>query len=228
MATAIWAAGASLLGVVIGGCLSLLVQWRADRSASLRYEATIRESRRVEKLTYLINFLEISQEAERLAVSQHRPSRADPEWAERIVATLDQLWKKLRAVQLLCPDSVRDEAYDYTWRIHAVLREGLGDKSNDWQIHAVPGEKPGDKSKSWRTCATLEEAIGDKSVAKFLHDGRHELIGVARKDLGPVDVEQTMGLTAPPGDNVPVVTDSSQSEETPPPPRPPDRRRADP
>lgn len=163
MATAIWAAGASLLGVLIGGWLSLLAQGRADRSASRRFAATIREGRRVERVIHLINFLETSQEAERLAVSQHRHSRTGPEWAERIDAILDQLWARLRAVQLLCPLRVRKAAREYTWRIHRVLRE------------------------------ELKEVPGGKSVAEFLHDGREELLEAARHDLDRVDVEGTMG-----------------------------------
>ncbi len=136
MANTIWAAAASLLGVLIGGALSVLAQGRADRSAARRFAATIREDRRVEKVTHLIDFLETVQEAERLAVSQRRLNRGGAKLTERIDAQLDRLWVKLRAVQLLCPRDVGKAAHDYAWQIHMALRQGTGGQQVAESLHS--------------------------------------------------------------------------------------------
>ena len=131
-----WVTVTSLVGVVIGGMLSVITQRLTERSATHRFEATILEGRRRERLTHLINFIETAQEAERLAVSRHRHRPKRAEWAERTDAILDQLWVKLRAVQLLCPSEVSKAAHTLAWDLHRVLREGPGNQSVAEFLHS--------------------------------------------------------------------------------------------
>lgn len=102
MVSTIWVAVTSLVGVVIGGALSLLSQRLTERSASRRHAATILEGRRTERLAKLMDFIETAQEVERLAIAQHQHNASGDIFMERTEAALDQLWVRLRAVQLLC------------------------------------------------------------------------------------------------------------------------------
>ncbi len=126
MVNTIWVAVTSLAGVVIGGMLSLFTQHVVSRSADRRQAAAVMEGRRGERLAHLIAFIDTAQEAERLAVSRHRYRARGAVWNRRVDAALDQLWVRLRAVQLLCPGEVGEAAHALAWQVHTVLREGAG------------------------------------------------------------------------------------------------------
>ena len=110
MVSSIWVTVTSLVGVVVGGALSMFSQRFAERSAARRHAATILEGRRGERLAHLVAFIEIAQQAERLATSVHQHNAAGDIVVERTEATLDELWVRLRAVQLVCPSEVGDAA----------------------------------------------------------------------------------------------------------------------
>jgi hypothetical protein len=129
MVSMIWATITSLLGVVIGGTLSLSSQRFAERSASRRHAVTILEGRRTERLARLIDFIQVAQEVERLAISLHQHNASGVEFMERTEAALDRLWVSLRAVQILCPGEVSEAARTLAGKAHTVIRQGPGDQS---------------------------------------------------------------------------------------------------
>lgn len=96
----------------------------AERSAARRHAATLLEGRRGERLAHLIAFIEVAQQAERLATSVHQHNAAGDVVAERTEATLDELWIRLRAVQLTCPSEVGDAARALAVKTHEVVRYG--------------------------------------------------------------------------------------------------------
>jgi hypothetical protein len=127
MVSTVWVTVTSLLGVIIGGTLSLLTQRLAERSAARRHTAEILEGRRAERLAKIIAFIETAQEAERVAISLHTHSASGDAWVKRREAVLDQLWIRVRAVQLLCSDDVSEAAHALAGKLHTVVREGSGD-----------------------------------------------------------------------------------------------------
>jgi hypothetical protein len=129
MVSSIWVTAISLVGVVIGGALSMFSQRFAERSAADRHKATIYEGRRGERLSYLIAFIGTAQQAERLAINVHQHGATGDMVVERTEATLDDLWVRLRAVQLICPSEVSDAAYALAVNVHNVVRQGPGDQS---------------------------------------------------------------------------------------------------
>lgn len=129
MANTILVTVGSLVGVLLGGSLSLVTQRIVEKSAVQRHAASIMEGRRGERLTHLINFIETAQEAERLAIAMHKHGAGGDAVGERVESLLDQLWRRLRAVQLLCPADVSEAARDLAGDVHEVVREGPGDQS---------------------------------------------------------------------------------------------------
>lgn len=129
MVSSIWVTVTSLVGVVVGGALSTFSQRFAERSAARRHAATILEGRRGERLAHLVAFIEIAQQAERLATSVHQHNAAGDMVVERRETTLDELWVRLRAVQLVCPSEVSDAAHTLAVKTHTVVRDGPGTQS---------------------------------------------------------------------------------------------------
>jgi len=122
-----WAAFSTLLGALLGGGISLATQRATERAAAKRHSETLRESRRPERLTHVVAFLEIAQDMERVAKRIHHGGRGDVE--ARADAALDQLWIKLRPVQLLCSEEVAIAAHALAVQTHLAVRKGSGDLS---------------------------------------------------------------------------------------------------
>jgi hypothetical protein len=129
MVSTIWVTITSLIGVVIGGALSLFSQYFVERSAARRHAATILEGRRAERLAELIAFIKAAQKVERLATALHQHNASGDTFIERTEAALDELWVRLRAVQLLSPSEVSEAARALAIQAHAVVRQGPGDQS---------------------------------------------------------------------------------------------------
>jgi hypothetical protein len=129
MSNAILVTVGSLVGVLLGGALSLVTQRAVEHSASRRHTASIMEGRRGERLAYLIAFIETAQEAERLAIGMYEHGAHGEAVGERAEELLDQLWIKLRAVQLVCPAEVSEAARDLAGMAHCVVRDGPGDQT---------------------------------------------------------------------------------------------------
>jgi hypothetical protein len=119
----------SLIGVLVGGALSLVAQRSVEKSAARRHAASIMEGRRGERLAHLIAFIETAQEAERLAIAVHKHGAGGDAVEEQTEALLNQLWTRLRAVQLICPAEVSEAARDLAGDVHDVVRQGPGDQS---------------------------------------------------------------------------------------------------
>lgn len=85
MAGQVWVSLISLGGIVLGGVLSYLVQYRtqqsAERAEQERQWLSLSETRRAERLALLERFIEVSAEAERCAYT--RPS----EWEDTDTGT---------------------------------------------------------------------------------------------------------------------------------------------
>src|SRR4051812_992249 len=124
MTNSMWAALGALLGALIGGGISLTTQRASESAAAKRHAETLREARRPERLTHLVAFLQIAQEVERVAKYIHHDGRTD--LRERADAILDELWIKLRPVQMLCSKEVATTAHALAVRTHVALREGSG------------------------------------------------------------------------------------------------------
>ena len=120
----------SLLGVLLGGSLSLVAQRSVERSAARRDVTSIMEGRRAERLGHLTAFIEAAQEAERLAIAIHKHGAGGEAVGERTEALLDRLWMRLRAVQLICPAEVSDAARDLAGKAHDLVREGPTDQQS--------------------------------------------------------------------------------------------------
>ena len=129
MANTILVTVGSLLGVLLGGALSLFAQRSVEKSAARRHAASIMEGRRGERLSHLVAFIEAAQEAERLAIALHKHGASGEAIDERAEALLDQLWTRLRAVQLICPAEVSEAARDLAGETHDVVRQGSGEQS---------------------------------------------------------------------------------------------------
>jgi hypothetical protein len=128
MSSTAWVAITSLLGVLVGGAISLFTQRLTERSASIRHTAMILEGRRSERLLHLNTFIEAAQEAERLALRLYGPNKKRVP-KDQMDLILDQLWVKLRAVQLLCPDEISQAARELAGRAHTAVRHGVKDQS---------------------------------------------------------------------------------------------------
>ena len=119
------------------GTLSLFSQRVVERSAVRRHAATLLEGRRQERLAHLIAFIETAQEAERLAINLHKHNASGDTWVDRTDATLDRLWVRLRAVQLLCPSEVSEAARALAGQAH----EGRQARARRSICHNLPAPK---------------------------------------------------------------------------------------
>lgn len=129
MVSTVWVTVTSLVGVVIGGGLSLASQRLTERAASRRQAATILEGRRGERLAHLIAFIQAAQEVERVAIGLHHHQASGDAFMERTEAALNQLWVTLRAVQMLCSTEVSQAARTLAGDSHRAVREGPGDQT---------------------------------------------------------------------------------------------------
>jgi hypothetical protein len=127
MVSTVWVTVTSLLGVLIGGGLSLLSQRLTEQSAGRRHTAEILEGRRAERLAKITAFIETAQEAERVAIGLHTHGASGDAWLTRREYVLDQLWMRVRAVQLVCSEDVSEAAHALAVTLHTVVREGPGD-----------------------------------------------------------------------------------------------------
>lgn len=129
MANTILVTIGSLVGVLVGGALSLVAQRSVEKSAARRHAASIMEGRRGERLAHLLAFIEAAQEAERLAIAVYKHGAGGDAVAEQTEALLNQLWTRVRAVQLTCSADVSDAARELAGDVHDVVRQGPGDQS---------------------------------------------------------------------------------------------------
>ncbi|WP_328401170.1 hypothetical protein OHS70_26325 [Streptomyces sp. NBC_00390] len=126
-----WTTIAPLIGVVLGGLMSLLAQHSVGR-ASERAEARrsvreLAEARRNERLTHLIDFLSAVQEAERVAVDRYHHNMTDEQWQERARQIIDRVWVTQKTIHVLCASEVNDAARGLAFAVQKVIRDGPDD-----------------------------------------------------------------------------------------------------
>jgi hypothetical protein len=118
-----------LLGVVLGGALAFGAQWVGHRM-ELRMQRSVRhEARRAERLTHLLAFLAVAQEAERAATERHLKGVDSDKWQQKAEALQDRLWAAQKTLHMLCAPDVAQPAHTLAHAVHHLLWQGAGDQS---------------------------------------------------------------------------------------------------
>ncbi|MEU7607039.1 hypothetical protein [Streptomyces sp. NPDC041003] len=126
-----WTTLAPLIGVLLGGLMSMLAQRSAgralERGEARRSVRELAEARRNERLTHLIAFLSAVQEAERVAVDRYQHNLADEQWQARARQVLDRVWVTQKTIHVLCASEVSEAARSLAWAVQEVIRKGPED-----------------------------------------------------------------------------------------------------
>lgn len=127
-----WTTLAPLIGVVLGGLMSLLAQisvGRASERTELRRSVRDRaEARRSERLAHLIEFLSVVQEAERVAVDRYHHNLADEQWQARAREILDRMWVTQKTIHMLCASEINEAARGLAFAVQRLIRNGPDDR----------------------------------------------------------------------------------------------------
>ncbi|WUD77671.1 hypothetical protein OG937_41185 [Streptomyces sp. NBC_00510] len=119
----------SLLGVALGGGFSFPAQItagrQAGRSEAMRREADVAEARRTERLELLREFIDLAQQAIRLA-EQRQDARdweaaATSEWRAAALGLIDRLWVCERMIAVVFPAEFYGRAWAYGTAVDQVL-----------------------------------------------------------------------------------------------------------
>ena len=117
----VWVSILSLVGVLLGGGLSYLVQAtaqrRADRSDQRRLADERAEARRVEQLELLRQFIRVAQQVERAAEDRD----GTPTWKVSALDRLDELWVCERMIHVLFATPLHELARAYVRALDHVL-----------------------------------------------------------------------------------------------------------
>ncbi|MFI1400416.1 hypothetical protein [Streptomyces sp. NPDC020681] len=124
-----WPSVIALIGVTVGGALSFAAQWVNHRAQDHQDNATRQEARRNERLSYLVTFLEVAQEAERTAMDQHLVRADEDEWRRRAGAVQDRLWAAQKTLHMLCQPAVAQSAHAFAQAVNHLLWHGPGAQS---------------------------------------------------------------------------------------------------
>lgn len=121
MQTQVWVSVFSLIGVVLGGGLSYLVQTsvqrRTERSDQRRQATERAEARRLEQLELLRQFIRVAQQAERAAEERDDT----PAWKTTALDVVDELWVCERMIHVLFTSSLHDLARAYVRALDDVV-----------------------------------------------------------------------------------------------------------
>ncbi|MFD9438356.1 hypothetical protein ACFWBR_26280 [Streptomyces sp. NPDC060006] len=115
-----WTMLSPLIGVVLGGLMSLVAQHSIGRASN-------RTARREERLAHLIEFLSAVQEAERVAVDRYHHNLTDEQWHARERQAIDRVWVKQKAIHMLCASDVNSAARGVAFAVQKLLRDGPDD-----------------------------------------------------------------------------------------------------
>ncbi|WIM92789.1 hypothetical protein ACTOB_004744 [Actinoplanes oblitus] len=131
MGVEVWTAGASLAGVVVGGVTSFVGQTvqrtAAERAEERRRSCDLMETRRAERITHLIGFIAVAQEAERVAVDRYHHGHDDERWQARAREIEDRIWAAQKTIHLLCRPAVNAAARELAFALQDVIRNGPSD-----------------------------------------------------------------------------------------------------
>ncbi|SED80798.1 hypothetical protein SAMN04489727_9506 [Amycolatopsis tolypomycina] len=129
--TQVWLAVLSLVGVVLGGGLSYLVQTtvqrRNERSERRRLVAERGDKRREEQLDLLRQFIRVAQQAERAA--EDRLKKKGPAWKAKALDVVDELWVCERMIHVLFAPSLHSLARAYVKALDHVVWQETDDGS---------------------------------------------------------------------------------------------------
>lgn len=121
MQTQVWVAVVSVVGVVLGGGLSYLVQAsvqrRSDRIDQRRQANERAEARRAERLELVREFVRVAQRAERAAEDRD----GTPTWKASALDVVDELWVCERMIQVLFASRLHELARAYVKALDHVL-----------------------------------------------------------------------------------------------------------
>jgi hypothetical protein len=129
MAAELWVSVASVAGVAVGGGISFVSQWFAQRLELRRHAIAVGESRRAERLTELRDFLRLAEQAQRVAIQRHDKPSQPADWEDRATAAVAALWVAERVVEMLCSSPIRDAAHAYAESVHAEVYKGVDHNS---------------------------------------------------------------------------------------------------
>lgn len=126
--TQVWLAVLSLIGVVLGGGLSYLVQTtvqrRNERSERRRLAAERVEKRREEQLDLLRQFIRVAQQAERAAEDRDDD---DDSWKTAALDVVDELWVCERMIHVLFASDLHGLARAYVKALDHVIWQKPGE-----------------------------------------------------------------------------------------------------
>lgn len=126
----VWVSVVSVVGVLLGGVLSYLVQVtvqrRAERTEQRRQERERSEARRVERLELVREFIRVAQRAERAAEDR---ALDPPDWRQSGLDVLDELWVCERMIHVLFASDLHALARDYVRALDHVMWRDLADET---------------------------------------------------------------------------------------------------
>ena len=134
MTSEMWAVIGSITGVAVGGAVSFITQWITLRAETRRHQENIKEARRTERLTEIINYLKLIQQAEAIAVEKHDRRNSAPELDLRAAQVSEAIWTAQRTLELLCEPAVSAAAHDLSGVAHRIITDGSALESVVWEI----------------------------------------------------------------------------------------------
>jgi hypothetical protein len=138
MPSVISSAAMPLIGVLIGGGLSVMAQQLTSRSndrlESRRQNANRVEARRQEQFSVIERYMATAQAAERVAIDIHHYKMDDDETRRRGDFAVDDNWLAQKMVRILCSKEFQDAAFSYTWKLDNAVRQGIGEAPNVWEF----------------------------------------------------------------------------------------------
>jgi hypothetical protein len=121
-----------LVGLLAAGSALMaqrLSQTGTDQAEVRRSALALAESRRQERLTHVVAFLEAVQAAERIAVDRHHHGVDDRQWHERSEVMIDRLWVLQKTLHLLCDKELNDAARLVAHDMRDLIRIGPKDRT---------------------------------------------------------------------------------------------------
>ena len=138
MSSVISSTAIPLIGVLIGGGLSVLAQQLTSRSnervESRRQSASRIEARRQEQVRVIERYIATAQGVERVAIDIHHYKMEDAETHRRGDFAVDENWLAQKMVRILCSEEFQDAAFNYTWKLDNAVRRGIEKAPNVWDF----------------------------------------------------------------------------------------------
>ena len=129
-----WAVIGSITGVALGGAVSFISQWITSRAETRRHQENISEARRTERLTEIISYLKLIQQAEMIAVEKHDHRNSSAQLDLRTGQVVEAIWTAQRTLELLCEPEVSSAAHDLSGVAHKIIVDGSTLESVVWEI----------------------------------------------------------------------------------------------